>query len=253
MKNVVLVLFVAGAALLAGCYRFSTKIVTVAATSAQRDDICALIAGRAKARGLQIDDASSACAAVSLEDGGITFRPQGDNYLVIQGYGKEDDAAEHAVALGESLIKGTPAAAEPPPANAPRLALMGPPGASGNALVTGLLEVIGDRVAQGGVAVITPAEINAVLTMQNQSDIVGCEENVACIAELAGAVGADAVLTLAVGQVGPTQIIGLKIIDLGKASVVARQTVRVHANADAIGRVELAVDAAVGLWRGARR
>lgn len=229
--------------------KFAKTVVQAGATSPERDGVCENVLAAAEKDGFESTRSASACAIVHFPDGGINFRREGERQLRIEGYGSTTEAAERAREVGARLL--TTAAAMPiAPGRELRLGIMVPTGdPSTRSLVTGIVEVASERAGKVGVVVVTPAEINALLTAQKQADLVGCEENVACVAEIAGAIGVDGVLTLSAGEIAGTYVIGLKIIELKSASVASRQTFRGSSSSDIISRTESAVARAVDEWR----
>jgi len=69
--------------------------------------------------------------------------------------------------------------------------------------------------------VIGRTDINALLTLENQKEAVGCSDS-SCMAQIAGALGVDLVATADVGRLGTTTVISLKVLNVGSATVVVR-------------------------------
>ena len=67
-------------------------------------------------------------------------------------------------------------------------------------------------LTQHSFRVLTPAEITAVLGLERQRKLIGCEEDTSCVAELANALGVQAVLLGSVGSFGDLFQVNLKII-----------------------------------------
>jgi TolB-like protein len=72
------------------------------------------------------------------------------------------------------------------------------------------LEVLGD------------SDIATMLGHERQQLLLGCREDSACMAQLAGAMGADYLLVGSVGRVGTSNRIDLKLIEVRKAQVLGR-------------------------------
>jgi hypothetical protein len=77
-----------------------------------------------------------------------------------------------------------------------------------------------------GVAIIGSDEIRAMLEAEAQRQLVGCEEESGCLAEIAGALGADVLLVGAITDVGEERLLALKRIDQRKATVAQAYTAR---------------------------
>src|SRR2546421_11369337 len=80
-----------------------------------------------------------------------------------------------------------------------------------------VIEVLDDLLlsalqSQGGVRVIGKSDIDAMLGFEKTKDAVGCTE-VACAAEIAGALGVDTVVSPTVGTLGSKYILTLVLID----------------------------------------
>ncbi|MHB8876121.1 MAG: hypothetical protein ACYC8T_20720 [Myxococcaceae bacterium] len=134
-----------------------------------------------------------------------------------------------------------PKAATPPPPAAPpeekeeeeagpRYLKLASPGFSAVNVEPGVATFLSDHFAQqlalGGIKVATATEIGALIGLERQKQLVGCSDDAAsCLAELAGALGADGLITGSVARFGGTFQINIKIIsarDGAALSVVSR-------------------------------
>lgn len=70
--------------------------------------------------------------------------------------------------------------------------------------------------------IISRADVAAVLTADRQRQVLGCDEDLSCVTEIAGALGVDFVGTADVGRLGAVIVVNLKIIDLRHGQVAAR-------------------------------
>ncbi len=70
--------------------------------------------------------------------------------------------------------------------------------------------------------VISSSDIAAMLGFEKQKELLGCADNVACMAEIGGALGVDYLFVADVGLVGKTYVLNAKLIDTGKIEVLAR-------------------------------
>jgi len=85
-----------------------------------------------------------------------------------------------------------------------------------------LTEIVTAEIAQmGHYTVISQSDINAMLGFDRQKELMGCND-VACTAELGGALGVDAILAGNVGVLGTTYVLSLKLINTQDATVLAR-------------------------------
>jgi len=73
-----------------------------------------------------------------------------------------------------------------------------------------------------GLVVIGSSDIASMLGFEKQKELIGCTDNVACVAEIGGALGVDYLLISDLGLVGKTYVINLKLIDTGKVTVLKR-------------------------------
>ena len=84
-------------------------------------------------------------------------------------------------------------------------------------------EILLDEVAKlGQYQVIGSSDINAILGLEKMKDATGCDD-VACAAEVGGALGAELLLSANVGRLGDNLVLSAKLIDITRAEVVARE------------------------------
>jgi len=76
------------------------------------------------------------------------------------------------------------------------------------------------------------SDIANLIGFERQKQLAGCKEDVSCAAEIAGALGVPFLASASIGRLGPVTIVNLKIIEVGKARVVARAEARPGAQAD---------------------
>ncbi len=80
-----------------------------------------------------------------------------------------------------------------------------------------------------GFEVLTPQAVSSMLNLERQKQLLGCSEGAkSCLAELAGALGADAVLTGTMARLGQTFQIDVKILNAldGKSLALAHASAR---------------------------
>jgi len=112
----------------------------------------------------------------------------------------------------------------PAPATVPAAALpggkpplkLGAPGLQQVGLTKELAAFYGDHLAQqlvlAGVVVTTSSEIQAVLGLERQRQLVGCEE-AQCVGDLGALLGVEGLITGAIAKVGGTYQLNIKVID----------------------------------------
>ncbi len=192
------------------------------------------------------------CAALLLSAGWVDDAPAGAT-----------EAAEPAAAADE----GTPAApddderapaADPVPAEeaGPDPA---PPVETHQVLVMNLTAIDVEsgpaKLVEGLVAdalsrhpqlnVMTAADIARLVELEGQRQAVGCEES-SCLAEVAGAMGADFVIFGQVGRLGSIYIVQLNLYDAEAGRSVGREDLRTERIEDLAHEVEPSIDRLVG-------
>ncbi len=78
------------------------------------------------------------------------------------------------------------------------------------------------EVQKLGFVVITTSEVATLLGYERQKQLLGCEESSSCIAEIAGALGADLIATGSIGRVGETYALSLKALDARTGTSIGR-------------------------------
>jgi TolB-like protein len=73
------------------------------------------------------------------------------------------------------------------------------------------------------VNVITRADVTALLGFERQRQLLGCDEEASCMAEIAGSLGVDYVLSGQLGKIGTRFHLTLVLIHARRAKVVARE------------------------------
>jgi hypothetical protein len=112
----------------------------------------------------------------------------------------------------------------------PRLAVL--PVTAGEGVPSGTAAAVAEAVAgevrrRAGVEVITQREIAAVLSLERQREMLGCQSG-ACMAELGGALGCDRLVVGDLAQVGESWLFNLKLVETGKARVTAQANRRLR-------------------------
>ncbi|MCC6333650.1 MAG: hypothetical protein IT380_06655 [Myxococcales bacterium] len=84
-----------------------------------------------------------------------------------------------------------------------------------------------DLLENTGIDVIAPKDVAAVLGLERQRQMMGCTEDSSCLAEIGGALGADAVLYGCVVRAGSGFTITLRAVNTNTAKPVATHSERV--------------------------
>lgn len=91
------------------------------------------------------------------------------------------------------------------------------------------VERFADVMARGGVKVTTQRDVQQLLGLERQKQLLGCaEDSSSCLAELAGALGVDAVLSGSVAKSGSGFLVTLKVLRVSDASVWASASDRLR-------------------------
>ncbi|MCK5690796.1 hypothetical protein KAI87_16060 [Myxococcota bacterium] len=93
------------------------------------------------------------------------------------------------------------------------------------------------RQALPDVAVMGQSEINSMLLLEKERDLLGCASDIACLAEIGGALGADHLIVGSVGKIGTLYLLNIKLLDSATATTVG------HVSAEVTQREELLVEA----------
>jgi hypothetical protein len=83
-----------------------------------------------------------------------------------------------------------------------------------------------------GVKVVGASDIETMLGFEQEKQLLGCEENIACMAEIGGALGVELLLVSDLGLVGETYVLNLKLIDTRSVLVKKRVYKTVSGKAD---------------------
>lgn len=120
----------------------------------------------------------------------------------------------------------------------PKIAVMdvvvraGVPTSVASVLSDGIVAEVRRRRARS--QVISADEIRAMLQVVGERQKLGCrgDKDVACIAEIGGALGADQMVTGTLGKLGRTYVFSLKLIDVSRARVLRSASVNLKTHED---------------------
>ncbi len=86
------------------------------------------------------------------------------------------------------------------------------------------------RETSSSIVVLGQSEINSMLALEKQRDLLGCSDDVSCLAEIGGALGADHLTVGSIGRVGTIYTISLKLLDAKHATTVRHVSKEVAAD-----------------------
>jgi hypothetical protein len=106
-------------------------------------------------------------------------------------------------------------------------------------LVSSLSDVVTTSLTRLGVFdVVSRADIQRMLEFEQDKQLLGCESDTSCLAEIGGALGVALLVSGSVGQVGSTYIVNLTLTDTAAVNVRAREQREVASRDQLIGEVE---------------
>ena len=82
-------------------------------------------------------------------------------------------------------------------------------------------EFLADRLADQGVEVTSPREVAALLGLERERALLGCDEASSCITELAGALGVDALMLGDVAKLATGFQVNVKVLSARVAACTA--------------------------------
>jgi hypothetical protein len=115
-------------------------------------------------------------------------------------------------------------------ATSPRLAVL--PVAAGEGVPPSTAAAVAEAVAgevrqRSGVEVITQREIGAVLSLEREQAMLGCQSG-SCMAELGGALGCDRLVVGDLARLGESWLFSLKLVETTQARVTAQASRRLR-------------------------
>jgi hypothetical protein len=92
-----------------------------------------------------------------------------------------------------------------------------------NDVVTNLTQILSAEIKRvDGASVIGRDDIRAMLAMEADKSLVGCDDSVECLAEIGGALGVDRMIVGHVGRISGQYVISLRLIAIRGATVENR-------------------------------
>ena len=110
-------------------------------------------------------------------------------------------------------------------------------------------EHLASNMRAPGLTVVTAREISTLLGLERQKQLLGCNENASsCIAELANALGVDAIVVGDIAKFGQTYQVNVKALNAADAKVLVARSARVEgdvATLDAVASLGRQLSAAL--------
>jgi TolB-like protein len=104
---------------------------------------------------------------------------------------------------------------------------------AGKELVLNLTDVVTGALSELGVfQVLSRADIQQMVEFEQSKQLLGCDSDTSCLAELGGALGVALLVNGSVGKVGNTYIVNLTLTDASAAKVLAREQRQVQSEAE---------------------
>lgn len=75
------------------------------------------------------------------------------------------------------------------------------------------LDYFAKQIELRGIRVTTNKEISALVGFERQRQLLSCNEGSSCLAELAGALGVDGIITGSLAKVGKNYVLNIKVVD----------------------------------------
>ena len=91
--------------------------------------------------------------------------------------------------------------------------------------------LVGELRKHPGVTVLSPSEVSTLLGFERQKQLLGCSDT-GCLSEIAGAMGADRLVSGTLGRVGKSLVVYLSSVDSKKAMAVATVSERLKTDSD---------------------
>lgn len=86
--------------------------------------------------------------------------------------------------------------------------------------------LVAEMTKMEGLEVIGSSDVEAMLGFEKQKDLLGCEENISCLAEIGGALGVEKIVSGRMGKVGALLLLNLGLINIADARPENRVTKR---------------------------
>ncbi|MDQ3264881.1 MAG: hypothetical protein M3Y59_14630 [Myxococcota bacterium] len=128
-------------------------------------------------------------------------------------------------------------------AAAPRYLKLASPGFTGIAVPENVASFFADHFSQQltthGIQVITATEISALIGLERQKQLMGCESETNCLTELGNALGVDGLVVGSVAKFGGTLQVNIKVLDATNGSPLAVVTSKAAGEEALIGELNV--------------
>lgn len=135
-------------------------------------------------------------------------------------------------------LTGLLAAAPPPTLAALELEAQQVPPAVAKLVGTQLTQ----RLTLKGFRVLTAADMAAVLGVERQKALLGCNEESSCIAEIGAALNARGVVLGSVGRLGDTRLLNVKVVSSANAQALAACSAKASSDEALVSEAEACAD-----------
>lgn len=143
-----------------------------------------------------------------------------------------------AVGFASASARG---AAAPAADTRPRIALMGVQAGEGftpKQIVTVEELLLWALQTDRRFLIVGRSDFNAILGLEAQKQVLGCGDNAACVAEIAGALGVEYVAAADIGRLGTIIIVTLKVVEVKTATAKARARRTAKADEELVATVD---------------
>ena len=145
-------------------------------------------------------------------------------------------------ALLALLLLTSAAKAETPPTPQPRLIVLETHAVGGvdPKTVAGISAYLASEAAKGKMRVLAASDVGSMLGLERQKQLLGCSDE-SCLFELAGALGAEYLLSSEVSEIGGEWMLTVALLDMQAARAQGRTTRRAPDLKDLLALVPVAV------------
>jgi len=98
--------------------------------------------------------------------------------------------------------------------------------------------LLGALQSSGRLKVTGRSDVTVLLGLEAQKQAMGCDADAACVAELAGALGVQFVISADVGRIDATRVVSLKVLEVSRAASVARLRRTLGAEGDLVAAID---------------
>lgn len=97
--------------------------------------------------------------------------------------------------------------------------------------------------------VLTSSDLRQAVGLEQERQMMGCDDDGSCMAEVAGALGADLVVFGSVGRLGAVTVVNLNVFDSARTRSAGRRTIEVRSLEDLPVRLREVVSELTGTFR----